>query len=210
MPQAFGPNADLWLRLTAVGLLLGGVTAGLTWQQLIRDDYLRRAEVVVEQPVPFSHLHHVDEDGIDCRYCHTTALSSPTASIPPAATCMTCHSQLFTDADVLEPVRASFRTGVPIRWNRVYALPDYVRFDHGAHAAGGIGCETCHGRVDRMPLVHRTRALTMGWCLDCHRDPTSAQRPVSELTTMGFEPSPDDEVPALDTTGLTDCSTCHR
>jgi hypothetical protein len=210
MPQAFGPNADVLLRLTVCSAGLLSIVAVLLGTRLARPDYLDRADRGPEQPVPFSHRHHVQEDGIDCRFCHVTATTAPSAGMPATQTCMACHSELFTETPVLEPVRASWQTGEPLVWNRVYALPDYARFDHGAHAAGGIGCEECHGRVDEMPLVVRTQALTMGWCLDCHQDPGPHQRPLDALTTMGFVRSDEDEVPVIDLTGLSDCSTCHR
>ena len=130
-----------------------------------------------EQPIPFSHAHHVGGLGIDCRYCHTSVETSSFAGIPPTKTCMNCHSQIWSTSPTLEPVRESFRTGVSIQWTRVNDLPDYVYFNHSIHVNKGIGCESCHGRVDRMPLTWQENSLQMDWCLDCHRDPGKHIRP---------------------------------
>ena len=131
----------------------------------------RHAPRAAEQPVPFSHAHHVGGLGIDCRYCHTTVETSSFANIPPTKTCMNCHSQIWSTSPTLEPVRASFRTGESIRWTRVYDLPDFVYFNHSIHVNKGVGCESCHGRVDQMPLTWQENSLQMEWCLDCHRNP---------------------------------------
>lgn len=175
---------------------------------------------VVEQPVPFSHAHHVGGLGIDCRYCHTSVEISAFAGLPSTETCMTCHSQLWTNAEMLRPVRRSLENGTPLRWKRVHDLPDFVYFNHSAHVANGVACESCHGRVDRMPLMHQAKPLTMGWCLDCHRNPAGNLRPKEDVFAMGWRP-PEDKTPqqlgaelmhryAIETGTLTDCSTCHR
>lgn len=166
-----------------------------------------------EQPVPFSHQLHAGELGMDCRYCHYTVERSDFAAVPPAGSCMNCHAVVRKDSRVLEPVRRSAETGEAIPWKRVHLLPDYVFFSHGAHVAAGVGCESCHGRVDRMPEVHQDKPLSMLWCLDCHRDPEPNLRPVSAVTAMGWT-APDGGAD----TGVRDrqpepplhCSGCHR
>src|SRR6202011_5989792 len=136
---------------------------------LQRSPYVTYAGVARPQPAPFSHQHHVAGLGIDCRYCHTSVETSSFAGIPPTQTCMNCHAQVWTTADMLEPVRASFATGKPLVWSRVHRLPDFVHFNHSIHVNKGIGCASCHGRIDRMALTYQASPLTMEWCLDCHR-----------------------------------------
>jgi len=166
--------------------------------------------------VQFSHLHHVLDDGIDCRYCHTSVENSSFAGIPPTKTCMNCHSQIWQTAPILEPVRASFREDKPMQWIRVHDLPDFVYFNHSIHVKKGMGCETCHGRVDQMPLMKQENSLQMEWCLNCHRNPQNYVRPREEVFTMGYRPPrPQSEMgPELVTKyqikPSTDCSTCHR
>jgi hypothetical protein len=170
------------------------------------------------QPIPFSHQHHVGDDGIDCRYCHTGVEKSSFAGIPHAGICMTCHSQLFTDAPLLEPLRRSARTGQPLHWARVYDLPDFVYFDHSIHVAKGVACVECHGRVDRMPLMERVAPLQMQWCLQCHRDPLPHLRDPAKVFDMtATQPMSTEERRSLarllhimSTRRMTDCSTCHR
>jgi hypothetical protein len=167
--------------------------------------------------VPFSHKHHVGDDGIDCRYCHSTVETSAFAGIPPISTCMTCHSQLYTDQPVLKPVVDSWRSGVALHWQRVHQLPDFVFFNHSIHVAKGVGCETCHGRVDKMALTARARPLSMQWCLDCHRAPQKYLRPREQEFAMGWQPKDQQTLGLalikryqIDTRRLTDCSVCHR
>jgi hypothetical protein len=168
--------------------------------------------------VPFSHKHHVGDDGIDCRYCHNSVEKSAFAGMPTSETCMACHSQLFSDAPMLAPVRESLATGKPLKWNRVNDLPDYAYFDHSIHVSKGIGCSTCHGRIDQMPLTRKAQTLYMKWCIECHRDPQRFIRPRDKIFDMTWRPSADRRESAqliaqyhIDTTGrLTDCSTCHR
>lgn len=193
-----------------IGLLL--VAAVLS-----RSDYATTQNRALEQPVPFSHQHHVGGLGIDCQYCHTSVDKSHFAGVPPTHTCMTCHSQLWTNAQMLEPVRHSLETDTPLRWQRVHDLADYVYFNHSVHVNNGVGCESCHGRVDKMPLMKQDKSLTMSFCLDCHRDPAARIRPASEITTMGWKPGPDTppghalmKQYGIDPQGLTDCVTCHR
>ena len=149
--------------MSAAFILAGGFVGLLI--VIGRSSYVTRAEEFIEQPIQFSHLHHVGDDGIDCRYCHTSVETSPFAGIPPTKTCMNCHSQIWSTAPILEPVRASFRDDRPLRWIRVHDLPDFVYFNHSIHVKKGMGCETCHGRVDEMPLMLQENSLQMEWCL---------------------------------------------
>ncbi len=141
-----------------------------------------------EQPVPFSHQLHAGQLGMDCQYCHTQVFDTFEANIPATQTCMNCHNQIATDSEALAPVRESWETGNPIEWIRVHDLPDFAFFDHSAHVSVGVGCESCHGRVDRMERVFQHEPLSMSWCLDCHRAPERHIRPVEEVTTMGYQP----------------------
>jgi hypothetical protein len=155
------------------------ILAGFGWLlfKFYRSSYQTNVGVVRPQPVEFSHEHHVGGLGIDCRYCHTSVEDSPFAGIPPTQICMQCHSQIWSDSPKLEPVRASFRTGESIPWTRVHDVPDFVYFDHSIHVKKGVGCVSCHGQVDKMPLMWRTETLHMQWCLDCHRNPQPHIRP---------------------------------
>ncbi|MDQ6912830.1 MAG: cytochrome c family protein, partial [Verrucomicrobiota bacterium] len=167
---------------------------------------------------PFSHQHHVAGLGIDCRYCHTSVEQSSFAGVPPTETCMTCHSQVWKDAPVLQPVRDSWQTGRPIKWTRVHDLPDYVYFNHSIHVAKGVGCATCHGQVNEMPLTWKTKQLYMRWCLDCHRQPENYLRPTNAVVDMKYNPPVNQRAYGqqlvrqnnVHTAGLTDCYTCHR
>ncbi|HTZ36625.1 MAG TPA: cytochrome c3 family protein [Stellaceae bacterium] len=169
------------------------------------------------QPIPFSHKHHVSGLGLDCRYCHTTVEVSQNAGMPSTATCMTCHSQIWTSAAMLAPDRQSLADGVPIRWTRVYALPDYVYFDHSIHIAKGVGCTECHGPIGDMALTWKASTLYMGWCLSCHRDPAPHLRPRDQVFNPHWQRGP--QTPSgrrlmaeyrIDTTDLSDCGVCHR
>ena len=216
MPQIFHRSANTLSKLSLFGVLSLVVGLILLMMLLGRSSYVTRANEFVEQPIQFSHLHHVTDDGIDCRYCHTSVETSPFAGIPPTKTCMNCHSQLFTSEPILEPVRASFRDDKPLHWVRVHDLPDFVYFNHSIHVKKGMGCETCHGRVDQMPLMLQVNSLQMEWCLNCHRNPENYVRPRSEITTMGYKPPVPQSVlgPQLvkeyGINSLTSCSTCHR
>jgi hypothetical protein len=217
MAQVFSRRTTLLIRLGLLAVL-GAVSAALvTWRVNARADAPR--DDPVEQPVPFSHRHHVRDDGIDCRYCHTSVENSAFAGIPPLATCMTCHSQLFTDAPPLAPLVRAYRGGAPLAWNRVHDLPGFVYFDHSIHIAKGVGCTTCHGPIDRMPLVRRVASLYMQWCLDCHRAPERFLRPRDRVFDVDWQPPPDQLARGAalrvayrlrSTRELTDCSTCHR
>jgi hypothetical protein len=186
MPQIFTPAADTWLRAALAAMAFLIVAAGLLVGGYVRSDYTTRIGWAPSQPVPFSHEHHVGGLGIDCRYCHTTVETSPHAGLPPTHVCMTCHSQVWTDAPMLAPVRDSLASGRPIPWVRVARVPDYVFFNHSIHVARGVPCVECHGRVDRMPLTYRAQPFQMSWCLDCHRDPTPHLRPPDQVTRMDW------------------------
>lgn len=161
-----------------------------------------------EQPIQFDHRHHAGDERIDCRYCHRTVETSPYAGIPATEVCMGCHAQVWNRSPLLGPVREAFLSGKPLRWNRVHRLPDYVYFDHSIHIAKGVGCVSCHGRVDLMPAVMRTAPLTMRWCLDCHRNPGPNLRPPEAITSMTWQPEQPHETNEVRT--RTDCTTCHR
>jgi Cytochrome c7 and related cytochrome c len=220
MAQLFSPRANVHSRVAIFGVVALICGAGWATSEIYWSPYTTDVDVPFNQPVPFSHKHHVGDDGIDCRYCHTSVEKSAFAGLPSTDTCMTCHSQLWTDAAMLAPIRTSLATNTPLKWNRVHDLPDYVYFNHSIHVAKGIGCSTCHGRVDQMPLTRKTETLYMRWCLDCHRDPQKYIRPHDKIYDMTWRPSQDrlhDEETKrvaqyhVDTSGrLTNCSTCHR
>jgi hypothetical protein len=218
VPQIFRPSADTIARVVLVAVLVGPfLLIGLAYA-FMRSSYTTGQDVTLRQPVPFSHKHHVGDIGLDCRYCHTSVEQSAFAGLPPTTTCMTCHSQLFTNARILAPVRLSLAEHKPIHWQRVHRLPQYVYFDHSIHIAKGVGCTTCHGPVQTMPLIRQEAPLTMGWCLDCHRNPAPNLRPQSEIFSTHWTP-PKDQIAEgkkllvqyhIDTEHLTDCSRCHR
>ena len=216
MAQIFHRSTNTIARVSIFGGIFILALVSWVWVELYRSDYVSEVNVVRDQPIPFSHKHHVSDDGIDCRYCHTSVESSKFAGIPSTETCMTCHSELWADSPMLEPVRESFRTGKSIAWARVHVLPDYVFFDHSIHIHKGIGCSTCHGRVDLMPLTWRTNTLFMGWCLDCHRAPERYVRPRDQIFNMEWAPPADQPaegeklVREYKIKSLTDCWTCHR
>ncbi len=218
MAQIFHPSTNVISKLTIV--LAVGSAAGVIGLLMgfDRSPYKTNEGVVYEQPVKFSHDHHTAGLGIDCRYCHTTVERSAFANIPPTEVCMNCHKQIWVDSPMLEPVRASFRDGKPIQWNRVHDLPDYVYFDHSIHVAKGVGCASCHGPVNKMPLLQRGSSLQMQWCLDCHRNPEKFVRPPEEVFNMDWqrpnEPGYGEKLVAQagieGERRLTSCSTCHR
>ena len=191
----------------------------LVWPIKLSDRPMSRTQNVTRnQPVPFSHEHHVGGLGLDCRYCHTSVEKARFAGLPPTETCMTCHSQIWTNAQMLAPVRASLAENKPIRWQRVHKLPDYVYFDHSIHIAKGVGCTTCHGPIDEMKLTRQAEPLTMKWCLDCHRDPAKNLRPRDAVFDPDWTAAGDREAAGqklvaayhIRTDHLTDCSICHR
>jgi hypothetical protein len=216
MAQIFHRSTNAISRFTIYGAVF--VLAAVAWvfAQLSRSSYATGRTVILQQPVPFSHDHHTAGLGIDCRYCHTSVEESSFAGIPPTATCMNCHKQIWSDSPMLEPVRQSLRANLPIRWTRVHDLPAFVYFNHSIHVAKGIGCETCHGRVDKMPLMQQASSLQMEWCVDCHRHPERYVRPRSQIFTMGWQPPRAQEelgrelVQEYQIQSLTYCSTCHR
>jgi hypothetical protein len=217
MPGIFGPRANLVTNavlLACVGLT--GIAVFLIWA-VPRMHYSTEQSLIPEQPVPFSHRHHAGELGIDCRYCHSSVEQAQGAGMPATQVCMTCHSQLWTQADVLAPVRQSFFEHRNLRWNRVYTLPDYVYFDHSIHVAKGVGCTECHGPIGDMPLTRRTADLTMRWCLDCHRNPAPSLRPRDKVFDPHWRRTADRPSGAqlmaayrIHTDRLSDCTVCHR
>lgn len=217
--QIFHRSTNTIAKVSIFGAIFFLAFLGWAFSTLLRSPYATRQGVILQQPVPFSHQHHVAGLGIDCRYCHTSVEQSSFAGIPTTETCMNCHKQIWTNADLLEPVRSSYANNVPIEWTRVHDLPDFVYFNHSVHVAKGIGCASCHGQVDRMPLMYQEASLQMEWCLDCHRDPGKHVRPREEIFNLNWQPPADAaEAKALqaklvkdyDIQSLTSCSTCHR
>ena len=218
MAQIFHPSANTIARASIFGGVFFIAAVFGVMYVYVRTPYSTAVNVPIEQPIPFSHQHHVGELGIDCRYCHTSVENNAFAGIPPTHTCMSCHSQIFVNAAMLEPVRASYRNQTPIEWNRVHNLPDYVYFNHGINVQKGVGCSTCHGQVNEMPLIWKTQSLHMEWCLNCHRDPAQYVRPREEVFNMDWQP-PDDQRTRgqqlvqqyhIQVDQLTNCAICHR
>jgi hypothetical protein len=219
MSQIFHHSTNTFARITIFGAVF--IVGFLAWAfaEIDRSTYETRATQPREQPVPFSHAHHVGGLGLDCRYCHTTVETSSFANIPPTKTCMNCHSQIWNTSPTLEPVRASFRTGNSIPWTRVNDLPDFVYFNHSIHINKGVGCETCHGRVDRMPLTWQENSLQMEWCLNCHRNPERHLRERKDIFNMEYAPSEREQLDLgrklveqnhVPVDRMTNCSVCHR
>ena len=218
MPQIFHRSANLIARVSIIGVVLLIGALGWALYAIELSPYYTNVGEAPPQPVPFSHRHHVGELGLDCRYCHTSVEKSSFAGIPPTQTCMTCHSQIWTNAAMLEPVRASYRTGKSLEWTRVNALPDFVYFDHSIHISKGIGCTTCHGPIATMPMTYKAGTLYMEWCLNCHRQPEKFVRPRSEVFNPNYVPPSGHEqlvmgkklVAEYKIHSLQNCSTCHR
>jgi hypothetical protein len=217
MSQVFSKGFTLGLRLAGLAATTLLALAVITYRVNAGTDAALLAPI--DQPVPFSHKHHVGDDGIDCRYCHVSVETSRFAGMPPLSTCMTCHSQLFTDQPVLAPLVTAYRGGESLRWKRVHELPDFAYFDHSIHVAKGVGCSTCHGRVDEMALTWRVASLDMQWCLECHRAPEQYLRPADRIFDMSWEPPADQATRGAalakayhvrDVRHLEMCSTCHR
>jgi len=216
MPQIFHPSANTISKVSIFGAVF--IAGAIVWLfgAFERSPYVTRASVVVEQPVPFSHKHHVSQLGIDCRYCHTSVEESAFAGIPPTKTCMTCHSQIHPTSPMLEPVRESWRSGQSLAWNRVNDLPDFVYFNHSIHVKKGIGCVTCHGPVGEMALTWRENTLQMEWCLECHREPERFVRPREYVFSTEWQSPPArialgrKLMQEYNIQKLTNCSTCHR
>jgi len=219
MAQIFHRGANNVAKISIVVAILLAGGAFFVYTQIARSSYLTGTFVEKQQPVQFSHKHHVGDDGIDCRYCHTSVETSASAGIPPTQTCMNCHSQIWADSPYLEPVRESYRTNKPIEWQRVHDLPEFAYFNHSIHVAKGVGCSTCHGQIDNMPAVFQENTLQMEWCLSCHREPEKYIRPKSEIYNMQWDGN---DLSAEERTQLktdyrirskemlTSCSTCHR
>lgn len=215
MAQIFHPRFALYLKLGLLAFVLLCACGVLAWHAVTAAPH--GVNEPVEQPVPFSHKHHVGDVGLDCRYCHSSVETDAFAGIPPISTCMTCHSQLYTDQKALKPIIDSWTSGKAVHWQRVHQLPDFVYFNHSVHIAKGVGCVSCHGRVDTMPLTARTAPLSMKWCLDCHRAPEKQLRPRGEVFAMDWHAADQQKLGLalikrydIDTRRLTDCSICHR
>ena len=229
MPQVFHTALNSFIRTLLHGppiLLAGG---GVTGAAFYRSDYTTGAREVVQQPVPFSHKHHVSQLGIGCQYCHTSVEKSANAGFPPTKTCMNCHQQMWTSADLLEPIRSSYKSGVPIAWTKIHNVPHYTYFNHSIHVGKGIGCYSCHGNVDEMNLIYQSKTLLMEWCLACHRQPELYLRPKDEIYNLKWKAedvtNPDTGKPYDQLTlgkvlkeahqvreagVITNCSMCHR
>ncbi len=232
MSQIFHPSMNTLAKASIFGAVFIIAAVGWVASAVDRSPYNTDAGVVRSQPVPFSHEHHVAGLGIDCRYCHTSVEVSPFAGMPSTKTCMTCHSQIWTNAALLAPVRESWNSGAPIKdatghtgWTRVHKLPDFVYFNHSIHLAKGVGCVTCHGRVDKMPLMYQHASLQMEWCLDCHRNPEKFVRPRDQVFSMNWDAEKDPlrlgetqatlgpklvEQYQIHTSQLSNCYVCHR
>jgi hypothetical protein len=218
MPQIFHRRSNTIARTSILAFVILLCFLGWMLYAVYWSPYTTLVHVPLDQPVPFSHKHHYAGLGIDCRYCHTSVEKSSFAGVPPTETCMTCHSQLYTDAPILAPVRQSLATDTPLRWNRVNFVPDFVFFNHGIHVNRGIGCAECHGHLDRMPLTWKSKTLYMKFCLDCHNDPAKFIRPRNEVFNLEWRRPPDQYAQGqklikeyhVNTIQLTDCSMCHR
>ena len=200
MAQVFDRSSNALARLSLVLTGIIVIALGVTLNELQRSPWVTRQGQRPDQPIPFSHKHHVEGLGLQCQYCHTQVETAAYAGIPPTKTCINCHAQIWTNADLLEPVRQSWATGASIQWIRVHDLPDYVYFNHEIHVNKGIGCASCHGRVDEMPLMYEENTLQMEWCLNCHRNPAANLRPTAEIYNMAWAgPSNDRPVWCSDT-----------
>lgn len=208
-----------WTNKTPLLLGVASTVLGLvvlTAFVYVISPYTQQVGYSPTQPVPYSHKLHAGDLGIDCRYCHVGVEKSPVAMVPATATCMNCHTQIKPESEKLLPIRESAATGDAVQWVRIHHVPDFVYFNHSIHVNSGVGCETCHGRIDQMEVVHQAKTLAMGWCLDCHRAPEKYLRPVSEVTTMGYQP-PGDQLTlgmqlrkAHNINPTQDCAGCHR
>jgi Cytochrome c7 and related cytochrome c len=232
MPQVFHRSTNTISRFSIALIVIAVALFFFATEQLQRSPYTSWRGVARTQPVPFSHQHHVGGLGLDCRYCHTSVEVSSFAGIPPTKTCMNCHAQIWTNAEMLAPVRESFRSGKPLVWTRANELPDFVYFDHSIHIHKGVGCDSCHGPVDRMPLMYAANTLQMEWCLNCHRAPEKFLRPRAEVFNIRYEPPSAEKPLEMDGRKFTDqhslgtyllrkykvrsvwditsCNTCHR
>ena len=219
MAQFFNKSANNIARISMVAAVILGGVAFFAYTQIARSSYLTGQYLEKQQPVQFSHKHHSGDDGIDCRYCHSTVETTASAGMPSTQTCMNCHSQIWADSPYLEPVRASYRENKPIEWERVHDLPEYTYFNHSIHIAKGVGCSTCHGQIDNMPAVYQANTLQMEWCLACHREPEKFIRPKSEIYNSNWQDgdlgteerlSLKEQYKIRSKEVITTCSTCHR
>mgnify|MGYP005852322793 CR=1 FL=1 len=229
MPQLFPKSMNVVARMMVLGIPLIMAGTGVSLAAFYRSDYTTGAREVVEQPIPFSHKHHVAQLGIGCQYCHTSVDQSANAGFPPTRTCVNCHQQMWSAAELLKPVRDSFKNNQPIVWNKVNNVPHYVYFNHSIHVKKGVGCYSCHGRIDEMNLVYQSKTLLMEWCLDCHRQPENHLRPLDEVYNIAWKASdetdPETGLPytqaalgaklkeihmVRESSITTNCSFCHR
>jgi hypothetical protein len=196
--QIFHHSTNTIAKVSIFGGLF--LVAASLWvlAEINRSSYNTGQFIEVQQPVQFSHKHHVGDDGIDCRYCHTSVDKASFAGIPPTETCMTCHSQIWTDSPNLAPVRESFRTGQPLHWLRIHDLPDFVYFNHSIHVRKGIGCASCHGKIDEMPLTWKENTLSMAWCVNCHRNPEKNIRPQDYIYDLNWTPAADQKAQVIE------------
>jgi len=216
MGPLFRPRHNTLAKISLFVVAAGAAGAPLGLMLYARTPLARGMQDPVEQPIQFDHRHHTRDEGIDCRYCHNTVDRSPAASIPQTQLCLNCHSQIWNKSPILEQVRQSFIQNVPIKWNRVYGVPQFVYFNHSIHVNKGVGCVECHGRVDQMPAIQQVQPLNMGWCLDCHRDPYPRLRPLEEVTNMAWTYDGDraalgrELAKKYNVKPRTACYTCHR
>ena len=216
MPQIFHRSTNTMSRVSIFGaiFIIGGVLA--IFMIIQRSPYVTYVGVARTQPVQFSHLHHVGDDGIDCRYCHTSVEVSSSAGIPSTEVCMNCHTQVWANSPYLEPVRQSWRTGQPITWERVHDLPDFVYFNHSIHVNKGVGCDTCHGQLEQMNGIWKNQPMSMEWCMECHFNPAKYVRPKDQVFNAHYQPPADQMalgnqlVQEYQIQSLISCSTCHR
>ena len=218
MAQVFSRSANTVARASLVFGPLGLILLGTALWFLYYSPLVTMVGINRDQPIPFSHARHVGHNNIDCRYCHTSVEKSNFAGIPPTETCMTCHSQILSNAKMFEPLQESWKSGKSLEWNRIYDLPDFVYFDHSIHIAKGVGCTTCHGEIDKMPLTHKAVTLHMQWCLDCHKAPEKYLRPADQVFSVTWS-APANQLELgrelvkknnIHTDQLTNCSICHR
>jgi len=216
MSQIFHRSANTIAKVSIFGAVFFIAGLLVLFDKVNRSSWMTQARVAREQPIQFSHERHVAGNGIDCRYCHTSVEDSSFAGIPATKICMNCHSQIFATSPFLDPIRESFRSGQSIRWTRVHDLPDFVNFDHSIHIHKGVGCTTCHGAVDRMPLMYQEQSLQMDWCIDCHREPERYVRPREAVFRVDYQPPANQRelgerlVAQYQIQKLTSCSTCHQ
>lgn len=218
MAQIFNESANTLVRAGGAGAIILLTVIGGVGTAMYRSPITTQVGISKDQPIPFSHHRHVGGNGIDCRYCHTSVENASSAGLPPTETCMTCHSQILADQEMLAPVHESWKNDEPIEWTRVYDMPDFVYFDHSVHIAKGVGCTSCHGEIDEMRLTYKANTMHMAWCLDCHRNPEKHLRPLDKVFDVEWTP-PSDQIEQglefaaerhIDTEVLDNCSICHR